>query len=143
MYWMKTKSLKHDLQTGTFTERDAIPYIIAESILVQLALFGGSEHIVFDSLNIIIGIAAIITGTWYVFNKHDKDSASSFLSKYVSIGWVVTVQCLLMLFPLAIVITVPAMLIGNQFWIGFCEIVFFVVFYLVYYYLLGKHISDT
>lgn len=143
MYWIKIKSLKHDLKTGTFTERDAIPYVIAEGILFQLALIVGSEQSIFDLFNLIIGIVAIIIGTWYVFKLHDKDSASSFLAKYISIGWVVTIQCLLIFLPLAIAIIVPAAIMGSKFWIGLGGVIWCSTLYLVYYYLLGKHISET
>lgn len=143
MYWIKTKKLKEELRSGTFSERDAIPYVIAQGILIQLAIFCGTDKSMFDWFTFPFSIIALIVGTWYVFKKHNADSATSFLAKYVSLSWVVTIQCILIFTPVAVAIILPGVIMENNLLIGAGGIVWNINFYLIYYYLLGKHIAET
>ena len=143
MYWINIESLKADLQTGRFTERDAVPYIIADGILMSVFALADGYESPLDFLGAILGILAVIYGTWFVFNRHNSHSRSSFLMKYIALGWVVSIRCLLVLVPLIIVLTIPVAILGNAAWINLTSIIWAIIFYFVYYYLLGKHVSET
>jgi len=145
MYWINTKQLKNKLRSGTFSDRDAIPYIIADGVLINLAYLGDSPDTAKSLVVIAVGILAVILGTWFVFNKHDPDSQSSFLKKYISLGWVVSVHCLLLFIPFLIVfaILLAAITGAREFVFEVAPTAGAIIFSILYYLLLGKHISET
>jgi hypothetical protein len=143
MYWVNINVLKIKLQTGQFKEIDAIPYIIADGILTCLAGLAGGYTSPLDLVTACIAITAIIYGTWHVFKKHNQNSESSFLTKYITLGWVVHWRCLLVLLPLIIIFTIPVAMLGNETWIHITSSMWVIIFYFVFYALLGKHISET
>lgn len=143
MYWIKIKKLKHELQTGSFTERDAIPYIIAGGILVALIPLTKTNGSVFDLIAVAYDILIIVLGTWYVFKQHNPDSASSFLAKYISLSWVVGFRCFLIFIPLMILSLIPVVVWVDKSTSGWFPLVWEIIFSVVYYYRLGKNVSET
>ena len=144
MYWINSRALKNKLRSGDFSERDAIPYIIAQGILINLSFLGDSPETATSLITIGAGILGVILGTLFVFKKHDPNSNSSFLKKYVSLSWVVTIHCTLLLIPFLIVTILLAATTGAK------DVIFeaapatgAVLLCILYYVLLGKHISET
>ena len=144
MYWINIKALKEDLISGDYQERDIIPYIIASGIMTSLGSIGGSDAGIFDLIAAIIGIIAIIFGTWYVFGQHKPNSQVSFLSKYISLGWVVGFRLFLTIIPIVIITVILTATRTNDeslvYGIGILVLIFYSI---IYYLLLGKHISET
>lgn len=144
MYWINSRALKNKLRSGEFSDRDVIPYIIAEGILYNLSFIGDALNDTTSYVTIFAGILAVIFGTLFVFKKHDPNSNSSFLKKYFSLGWVVTVHCLIAVIPFTILTIILAVITGAK------DLIFeaapatgAILFFVLYYLLLGKHISET
>lgn len=143
MYWTNIKALKIDLSSGNYQERDIVPYIIADGILTALFSIGGSDTAVFDVINVIIGIVIIIVGTWYVFGQHQPNSQASFLTKYISLSWVVGFRLLIITIPLIIIgVFLTPLTAGTPLLYGY-GILIGVLYAIIYYLLLGKHISEV
>ncbi len=140
MYWINIKSLKDDLRSGNCKERSVIPYIIAEGILIQLLAIFGTEITLFDFFSFIICVIIIIFGTWYVFEKHNQNSATSFLVKYITLGWVLNIRLSLIMLPIFIPL---AIIINNRIMYHAILSVSGIIILIVYYRLLGKHIAET
>jgi len=144
MYWINIKALKEDLRSGDYQDRDIVPYIIASGIMTQLFSIGGSNAGIFDLIAALIGIIAIVSGTWYVFGQHKQNSQASFLSKYISLGWVVGFRLFLIIIPVVIIAVILTATRANDesllYGIGILVLIFYSI---IYYLLLGKHISET
>ena len=144
MYWLNLKSLKQDLRTGQFKDINAVPYIIAAGIMMIFNIFfAGGYSSPIDLLAFALAITAVVWGTWHVFKKHNENSESSFLMQYISLSWVVSLRCLLAFLPLIIILTIPIAILCNDIWINITGIVWSIIVQFVFYYLLGKHISET
>lgn len=145
MYWINSRALKNKLRSGDFSDRDAIPYIIAEGILINLVLLlSGTPEGKTSLVSTVAGVLAVVLGTWFVFKKHNPDSSSSFLKKYLSLGWVVSIQFFLIFISILLLVLVPAIIwgitsINGELVANAAEI----IFYFLYYLLLGKYISET
>ena len=157
MYWIRTKKLKKQLRKGRITERQILPYLIAESICIQLTMMlipfalmlaVEAEQTLFNIYDLaseIIVIAAFIIGIFYIFKKHQPASGSTFLQKYIPLSWVVAIQCLLggMLIAIPIFINIGILSKDPDHLQGIVGLISAVVFHTVYYKLLGKHIAET
>ena len=129
MYWINSRALKNKLRSGEFSERDAIPYIIAQGILINLSFLGDSPDTTNSLIAISLGILAVIIGTWFVFKKHAPNSNSSFLKKYVSLGWVVTIHCFLILIPVLFALAFLMVVLGaSEFAMEIMPTAFVVIF---------------
>ena len=143
MYWIGIKKLKKDLREGTFSDRDAVPYLIAEGVLTELGLLAGSKSNIFDIVAAVIGIAALILGILFVYKYHNRSSRSSFLACYISMGWVLSIRYILLFLPLVVVAALLGAIFHSTALTESALLLLTVVYYFVYYYKFAEHISEV
>lgn len=138
MFWLDINALKAQLRSGEFKERDIVPYIVADGILSQVFGMGRASAAGVDLLARLVGVAAILIGTWHVFERHDPESAVGFLPKYVALGWVVGFRLFL--------VFLPVMVIGGFAFGGYSGaflLLMGALLWLIYYRQLGQCISEV
>jgi hypothetical protein len=141
MYWLNIHALKSDLRAGQVSERDVVPYLIAEGILIQLSYLDGSGSSFFDYVDVLVGTAAVILGTWYVFNRHR--GGAPFLLKYITLGWVVGWRVLLVILPVFIVLALILGAMGGEGAVNFSTSLFGAVYWYAYFRVLGDRIAES
>lgn len=133
MYWLGIEELKAELRAGTLAERDMVSYLIAQGIVLQLSLAEASAN-AFALVECVFGVLTTVFGTWYVFNLHVESSKSSFLQKFVTLGWVVSIRWVIFFLPL---IVIAGCFLGD---LGLA--LAGIAFSLVYFWRLGEHVAD-
>ena len=99
----------------------------------------------FVSGAVTIGLAA--AGVLYSYQKNGGNSGFDFIKKYVVLGWVVSVRCILFLSPLLVIYILGVSVLGETESDTSCTtwadvaVIFFVE--VAIYQRIGRHIADT
>lgn len=151
MYIWNIEKLKSDLGDSGISEKESLKYLavsIALSFLVMFSLLTYTGDIL-DYYLMFLESIIFIFGTFYVFSKNKGNEGKNFLSRFFSIGFVVGVRwfiiIILTLIPVSIIINF--LLVFFKFSEEIKEIIsesfIIILFYLIYVYLVGKHIEDV
>lgn len=146
MYFIKIKPLKEQLINRSMSDREALPYYLVFCACISVAGWVTMPPRTTDwhMINNWAGLLIVLGGTIFTFTKNGGKTGYDFIQKSIVLGWVITVR----LVPLFLCGIVGVVLFkqgrglpDNQTtWI---DVVFVVVFMIIYYQRLGKHIQDT
>lgn len=155
MHFVQYQPLKDQLKSRTLTERQSLPYLVAWSCSSAL-LFGyitwtsatipTCYHLtdfVLDALTIGLAIAGVL----YSYSKNGANSGFDFIKKYVVLGWVVSVRCILFLIPLLVIYILGVSVLGETESDTSCttwaDVAVFFFVEVAIYQRIGRHIADT
>lgn len=146
MYFVQYNPLKQQLRNRTLSDRDALPYLILDGVVVALMGLNISSDGL-NALNVVstfISVAIIIGGTFHVYDQNGGNEGFDLVRKYVVLGWVVGIRVFLACIPVFLILGI---LIGlgnlddafSDFLIMCCG----AAVSIIYYQRLGRHIRDT
>jgi hypothetical protein len=146
MYFIKIKPLKERLINRSMSDREALPYYLVFWACISVAGWATmppqTTH--WHMINNWVGLLVILGGTVFTFVKNGGEQGFDFIQKSIVLGWVITVR----LVPLILCGIIGVVLFKQS--RGFpddqtswVDVVFVVVFMIIYYQRLGKHIQDT
>ena len=104
MYFLRYKSLKEKLRTRSLSDREALPYLVLFAGLAAVAylLPNTEEFNTWDWIQGTLSVALAVGGVIYAYRQNGGRQGFDLIQKYVVLGWVVTVRCLLVFIPCGI-----------------------------------------
>ncbi len=146
MYFVRYHRLKEKLRNRSVSDREALPYLVIFTALMALV---GAFPVVdgFNDGDLVSGFLSFvfaIGGVFYAYKSNGAQEGFDLIQKYVVLGWVVAVRCLLVFIPLAIAFYVAGGYLGlvtDQ--TGFPDVLLNAIFEIVLYQRIGRHIRDT
>lgn len=149
MYFIQYKPLKEKLKKRELSDREALPYLIASSVLAALVIgFPLVEN--FNEVDTASGFASVALAIWgilYSYKKNGKEEGKDLIHKYVVLGWIVCIRCMLAFIPFIIVYFIIGEVAGltdlESGKTSWYEFVAYVGFEALIYQRIGRHISDT
>ena len=146
MYFVQYNPLKEKLRRQSLNDRDTLPYLILNGVVVALmGLNISSDGLnAFNVVSTFISVAIIIGGTFHVYDQNGGKEGFDLVRKYIVLGWVVAIRVFLASIPVFLILGV---LIGlgnlddafSDFLIMCCG----AAFKFIYYQRLGKHVRNT
>lgn len=115
-------------------------YVILMAIVTGFA-FGD-----INSWTVATGFASVvitIMGVLHLKKQNNDSFGNSFLSKYFSLGWVVTFRMLIMAIPAAVVIFALASIVGGDDALEPAGALFTIAIEVLYYWWLGLLIAES
>ena len=114
MYFVRTQPLKDKLRSRSLSDREALPYLLVFSGLTALV---GSVPLIegfnrWDFASATLSVVFAIAGVVYSYKCNGGREGFDLIQKYVVLGWVVSIRCLLPFIPLAIVAYIAADALG-------------------------------
>lgn len=146
MYFLRYKPLKEKLRTRSLSDREALPYLVlfAGLAAVVYLLPNTEEFNTWDWIQGILSVAFAIGGVIYAYRQNGGRQGFDLIQKYVVLGWVVTVRCVLVFIPCGIAL----FLLGDSLGLisdetnGF-DVLIIAGFEVILYQRIGRHIRDT
>jgi hypothetical protein len=146
MYFVKYHPLKEKLRDRSVSDREALPYLMVFAGLTTLVgafpMFEGFNEL--DFVSGVLSVVFAILGVLYAYRCNGGREGFDLIQKYVVLGWVVAVRCLLAFIPLMIVAYIGGEVLGvitDE--TGLFDIALIAVFEIVIYQRIGRHIRDT
>ena len=151
MYFWKIESLKEDFSSGSFTDRELIPYVVLYAGLyaIGIELMG---YLPYEDINVwtyvssVMNILIPVVGTIYAYKMNGGGGGSNFASKYFSIGFVVSVRFMVYLIPVIILMFIYWEITYREtedMHMSVVEVFLFSSWYVFLYLRMAKHIGDT
>ncbi len=94
MYFWNIKSLKKDLSSQPLSQHDSLKYFLVLSFLGMIPLPKPPYFSEGNFLDFTFGAAVLILGTIYAYSKNGGSHGQDFISRYVSLSWVMVVRVL-------------------------------------------------
>ena len=144
MQFISSKQLIDKYRSGTFQEEEVAPYFMADVIL--MAIVAGFAFGDMNAWSVASGLASIvitIMGVLHLKRQNGDSFGNSFLSKYFSLGWVITFRMLILVIPAAVVIFGVSSIIGGDDAIEPTTAVFTIAFEVLFYWWLGLLIAES
>lgn len=146
MHFIRYQPLKQKLKQRSLSDREALPYLIVMMGLTAAAyLLPGNEALnIWDWIGNGLSVTLAVAGVIYAYVCNGGRHGCDLIQKYVVLGWIVTVRCVLVFIPCAFLIYTAGEVLGfvsdetNWF-----DVVIFAGFEVVWYERIGRHISDT
>lgn len=147
MYFWNISQLKKDLKESPLPESENLKYLLPNIALygVWWIPFWISTNI-WDLYSALLMIIIMIVGTYYLYLCNHWASGKDFLSKQLSISWVVGIRWTVLLFlPSLILYGIVMESFGggipeNTTWI---DMIFQNFLYTIAFWLIGKHMKDV
>ena len=126
------------------SESEQFKYLLASTILYSIGMIPFLQNNMMDVYSAIVSGIITILGTYYVYKANGGSEGKDFLQRFISIGLVVAVRWfVLVMIPLTIVFffLIDIFLTDSQATTIY-DVAFFNSIYLIYFWLLGKHIKE-
>ena len=146
MYFIRYQPLKEKLKSRTLSDREALPYLIAfAGLAAAVYLFPSTDGSnVWDWIGGGISVVLAVAGVIYAYLCNGGKQGFDLIQKYVVIGWVVAVRCILIFIPCAIVLYILGELLGVvTVETNWYDTIILVLFEVILYQRIGRHIRDT
>jgi hypothetical protein len=148
MYFWNIEKLKTQLIEKPLTDKETLPYLIATITLLiavrylpQVAQFNNWDYAL-----LILELACVIVGSYWLYLKNKGDAGSHFLQRYFALGWVVAIRVIVFSIPIVVVIVgiITYMNLGEAFGetTNYLDFLFMLILELVIYWYNGKHLAD-
>lgn len=144
MQFISAKPLIDKYRSGTFQEAEVAPYFMAYVILMAIA--SGFAFGEVNGWSVASGLATVvitIMGVLHLKKQNNDSFGNSFLSKYFSLGWVITFRMLVMAIPAAVVILGLAAIVGGDDAIEPAVAVFTIAYSVLFYWWLGLLFAES
>jgi len=146
MQFFRYDGIKEKLRTRTLTDREALPYLLSMfgfiAVAVVFPLTLGSH--LWDRINQGGTILLAILGLLYAYSQNGGANGRDLALKYIVLGEIVVARCSVFSVPVGLVV----IWLGNQLSLrdqtmGWYDTVLWLIFQVVAYQRLGRHIADT
>jgi hypothetical protein len=142
-FWRITQ-LKAEMRVQPLSERESLPYLVlfvaSSSLVMGLPQSGFNA---FDALDTLLSVMIAIVGTIFVYRRNGGIHGEYFLQRYLAIGFVVGVRCIVallaLMIPMIIALDTLGMLSDQTSWI---DLLFSVVIQWFVYWRTGYHVRD-
>ncbi|HOY22193.1 MAG TPA: hypothetical protein PK002_03520 [Cellvibrio sp.] len=108
MYIWNVNALIEELKEGKLSQKEQFKYAIAYSVLMLLAsdplLHAGQEYSYIDSIQSLLLLVVSVLGMYFCYCANKKADDKDFLLRFFTIGLPITVRCIAIIFPLALVV---------------------------------------
>lgn len=144
MQFISARPLIEKYRSGTFQESEVAPYFMAYVIL--MAIVTGFAIGDMNPWSVASGCASIvitIIGVLHLKRQNNDTFGNGFLSKYFSLGWVITFRMLLLAIPVAVVMYALASIVGGKDAIDPAGAIFTISFEVLFYWWLGVLIAES
>lgn len=148
MYFIQYHPLKEKLRERTLSDGESLPYWILLNVLILLAIVipTPGDFNVWNAIDGVMGLLFTICGIYHVYSQNGGSSGFDLIKKFVVLGWVVFIRCLLVFIPSMIVFYIFAgILMGGEIYenTNLLDVMLSAAFYIIYFQRLGEHIKDT
>ena len=145
MYFWKINRLKNDLLKQPLSESESFKYLLATTVLYSLAMIPFLKNNLWDIYSAIAMAVVTVFGVIYAYKCNMGANGKNFLQKYLSIGWVVGIRWIvLIMLPITIIYFIAIEIYsGIPDSTTLSDAIFFNIFYISYFWLLGKHIRPV
>lgn len=110
MYIWNVNALIEDMKEGKLSQKEQFKYAIAYSILMLFAsdplVHAGHEYSYIDSIQSLIMLVVSVLGIYFCYCENKKADDRDFLLRFFTIGLPITVRCIAIIFPLALILGV-------------------------------------
>jgi hypothetical protein len=144
MQFISAKPLIDKYRSGTFQESEVAPYFMAYVILVTIVTGFSIDDM--NPWSVASGFASIvitIIGVYHLKRQNNDTFGNGFLSKYFSLGWVITCRMILIAIPIAVVMFAFASIVGGNDAIDPAGAIFTISFEVLFYWWLGVLIAQS
>ena len=146
MQFFRYGAVKEKLRTSSMSDREALPYLlsmfafIAVAVVFPLTL---GTHL-WDRINQGGTILLAILGLLYAYSQNGGANGRDLALKYIVLGEIVVARCSVFSIPVGLVL----LWLGNQIGLrdqsmGWYDTTLWLIFQVVAYLRLGRHIADT
>ena len=147
MHFISYHPLKERLQSRNLSDGEALPYLIVYLVFTTLAIglpLNGSNYNGYDWISFLLSILTVTGGVFYAYRKNGGKQGYDLIQKYTVLGWVVTFRFLLIAIPvfLAAYLLAEGLSLSSD-ETGLFDIVVILVFEVLLYWRIGRHIGDT
>ena len=151
MYFWRINALKQMLIESGLSENNVFKYMLWYTGLTAVAI----EIILYlplglvnkwDYLDSVLAVIIPLLGTMFAYKSNGSDAGKDFLTRYISISFVMVVRYTLYLVPVVIILTIYYALVfeeNAQIYTTPVEVVIFSVWYVALYYSIAKHINNV
>ena len=153
MYFVRYKTLKEELTTHSLTDREALPYLIATSVIAILVITLTHERESdWEWLFKLTEVSLAVFGTLYCFRNNGGKEGHDFILKFLVLGWITLCRCVLLFIPITFLyvygldflyaeytFTTVDFIINEE----LVDLGIFLIFTSIFYLHLGKHLRDT
>lgn len=147
MYFIKYHPLKDQLRKRTITDREALPYFVIFTALTALVCGFPLTHGFnsWDTVSVFMSTGLAIGGVMYAYLNNGGSRGYDLIQKYVVLGWVVSVRCILALIPLGIFLYLIGEFMGliDSEATGWFDVAIIAIMEIILYQRIGRHIKDT
>lgn len=137
--------LKERLKNREVGDGEMFPYFLLffaiSSTFISFPVFMNENkwEIISSSISVLLSVAGLV----YCYNQNGGSQGYDFIQKYVVLGLVVSVRCLLAFLPTSILLYFLFEMIGvTSEETGLVDLLMIFVFELIVYYRIGKHVGD-
>ena len=146
MYFIRYQPLKEKLKARTLSDRDALPYLILYAgLAAAIHLLPTTEVFnVWDWIGGGLSVSLAVGGVIYAYTENGGREGHDLIQKYVVIGWVAGVRCILAFIPISTVLYFTGDALGVMTDdTGWLDVLIMAGFEAVLYQKIGRHIRDT
>jgi hypothetical protein len=150
MYFWDIKGLKLQLTTSGLPQADSLKYFLLLAMIGMIPipkppyLSSGTALLSFGNfIHYLIGTVIFLCGSIYCYRKNHGSIGKEFLSRYISISWVVSVRLVPILILFGSIISTGILLNLNAGYEKAIIYSFIYAFSIFYYWRVGHHISGV
>lgn len=118
MYIWNVNALIEELKEGKLSQKEQFKYAMAYSVLMLLAsdplVHAGQEYSYIDSIQSLIMLLVSVLGIYFCYCANKKSDDKDFLLRFFTIGLPITVRCIVIIFPLALILGVVEGLASSE-----------------------------
>jgi hypothetical protein len=143
VYFWRIDALKRRLIAAPLSDREALPYLVAYGALMSVVIaFPPTFPNGWDTLQGLVGVAASIVGTIWVYWQNGGQAGSEILQRYFALSWVLTLRFLPLMAVLFMVValTIPGFDIERT---GPAAVMLNFGLIVLFYQRLGAHVHDV
>ena len=147
MYFVRYQPLKDKLRDRTLSEREALPYLVVFVALASLAQAFPKLHEYgkLDAVSGLLNLGAAIWGILYSYHHNGGRAGHDLIRKFVVLGWIVSVRCILAFIPISLLLIFLGATTGMMSWesYGWYDVSVIFLINILVYQRIGRHIRDT
>jgi len=146
MQFFRYNAVKEKLRTRTLTDREALPYLLSMFVFAASAVVFpvplGSD--LWDRINQGGTILLAILGLLYAYRQNGRAHGHDLALKYIVLGEIAVARCFAVSIPLGIALVWLGTQLGlRDRTMGWYDTSLWLLFQVVAYQRLGRHIADT
>ena len=144
MQFVSAQPLIDQFKDDTFQESDVGPYFMVYMIfMAAIWIFAFGEPNPWDVGAAIASVPITIMGVLHLKKQNGESFGNQFLSKYFTLGWVITVRVLLLIIPSTLVLFGLATIVGGDDALDPAGALLTIAVEILYYWWLGSLLAQT